>query len=232
MFGGHVLFMKSKALKNIRIVFRREVDLYPMNKNESAHIYSGDIVAGSLMIRESRIIARMLLNGAEKKTWRQAIVVDNVLQKKSPKTAYRQARLIKNRLAMNHPDLWRLVDGGAPDTTAQALLVAAIKHSRLLGDFMDNVIRENWQTFKKKITLEDWRDFIETCAQIDPNIRNWSETTRAKIRQNVFRILAEAKYLDNTRSRNLQPVMVAPEVRQYLTDHNENRILRRLEVTS
>ncbi len=60
------------------------------------NIYNGDIVAGSLLIQETRKIASLLLNNVTDKEWKRAIEIDNILQKRSPASAIRQARLIKN----------------------------------------------------------------------------------------------------------------------------------------
>src|SRR5208283_1418536 len=97
-------------------------------------VYDARLVAGSLLIPESRKIARLLLEKPSADDWHRALVVDNILQKKSPATAKRQARLIKARLETVNPDLWRLVISGTYETTVQALMGAAIKQSRLLGD--------------------------------------------------------------------------------------------------
>ena len=197
-----------------------------------ANIYKGDIVAGSLLIPESRKIARLLLNRADSAAWHQTVIVKNILQKRSPAAAKRQARLIRNRLALMGPELWTMIDKGSSDIVTQALLAAAIKHSRFLGDFMDKIIREHWRTFKPKISNKDWETLFETCVQIEPAILNWSQTTLSKLRQVVFRILAEAKYIDGTRSLKLLPVSIVPEVRQYLKKHQENYVLRCMEVTT
>jgi hypothetical protein len=53
--------------------------------------HNGEIVAGSLQIRESRKIARLLLKNADSETWHQAIVVENIPNKPS-------SRLQKYRL--------------------------------------------------------------------------------------------------------------------------------------
>ena len=193
--------------------------------------YNGEIVAGSLLINESRKIARLLLNNADAEAWHQAIVIENVLQKRSPVAAKRQAKLIKNRLSLMNPDLWEIVDNGSADVAIQALLAAAIKHSRLVGDFMDTVIRQHWQTFKEKISAKDWKDFLEICAQVDPKVDDWTETTRSKLKQIVFRILAESKYIASTRSPKLLPVSIVPDVRQYLVKNLEDYVLRCMEVT-
>lgn len=193
--------------------------------------YNGEIVAGSLLKMESRKIARLLLDNANPDAWHQAIVIDNVLQKRSPATAKRQARLIKHRLSLMEPELWNLIVLGSSDVVVQALLAAAIKHSPLLGDFMDTVIRQHWRTFIKKLDNKDWKAFIETCVQIDPGIEKWTASTRAKLMQVIFRILAESKYVDNTKNLRLLPVSVIPEIRQYLLKNSEHRILHCMEVT-
>ena len=200
-------------------------------KHKITITYNGEIVAGSLLIRESQKIARLLLKNADSEAWHQAIVVENILQKRSPVAAKRQARLIKNRLSLMNPELWDIVDKGPIDSIIQALLAATIKHSHLVGDFMDTVIRQHWQTFTKKVSVKDWKDFLETCAQVDPNIEKWTDSTQSKLKQVVFRILAESKYIVNTRSSQLLPVSIVPEVKQYLVNNSEEYALRCMEVT-
>ena len=205
--------------------------MFSKSKHKITITYNGEIVAGSLLIRESQKIARLLLKNADSEAWHQAIVVENILQKRSPVAAKRQARLIKNRLSLMNPELWEIVAKGSIDSIIQALLAATIKHSHLVGDFMDTVIRQHWQTFTKKVSVKDWKDFLETCAQVDPNIEKWTDSTQSKLKQVVFRILAESKYIVNTRSSQLLPVSIVPEVKQYLVNNSEEYALHCMEVT-
>lgn len=178
--------------------------------------YTGDIVAGALLIPESITIASLLKQDLSSKQWHQAIVVDNLLQKRSPLTAKRQALLIKKRLTLMPSNFWDLVEHPSHEVVIQALLAAAIKQSQLVGDFLDQVIREHWRTFQKQLTNRDWQNFLELCSQRDPHVETWSETTAVKLRQVVFKILAEASYIDGTRTRKLLPVTVCTEVRDFL----------------
>jgi hypothetical protein len=193
-------------------------------------IYCADISAGSLLLKESREIARLLLAGIDQTTWYQALVVDNVLQKKSPASARRMARLIRKRLDLMGPELWRLVAEGSNDVATHALMAAAVKDSRILADFMTKVLADHLKTFKCRLTSNDWKRFLEDCEHRGPSVAKWAESTRKKVGQVVIRILAEAGYIDNTRSMNLTPVHLVPEVRRYLIDNNEGAVLRCLEV--
>jgi len=194
-------------------------------------IYDGGIVAGSLLVPESREIARLLLQGEDKNAWKDAIMKGNILQKRSPETARRQGRLIQKRLLLMSPDHWELVSEGHAALATQAVMAAAIKHSHLIGDFMQSVVREHWRTFQKSISDSDWHHFIENCAQLDPRVDAWTEKTRAKLKQVVFRILAEAGYIQSTKSRLLQPVPIEPELRKYLDAHSEAYVLRCMSAT-
>jgi hypothetical protein len=125
--------------------------------------YKSTITTGSLLVRESRIIARMLIDNVDSKTWYKAITIDNVLQKRSPESARRQACFVKERLALMQPELWKLIDKGSSEVVIQAALAASIKHSRLLGDFMNKIVKSHWQVYKKRISAGTGRT-IWKCA--------------------------------------------------------------------
>jgi hypothetical protein len=182
------------------------------------------------MLRESRKVAELLRQSADETAWQKALYVDNVLQKKVPSTARRMARLIRNRLEPMGSDLWSLVTDGTSDVALQALMAAAIKHSRLLGDFLVDIVREHHRTFTDRVSVADWRGFLTECERRDPEVSLWSDTTKAKLGQVVFRILAEAKYIDTPRSLRLTSVVLTPEVRVYLTKHKEEYILKSMDV--
>ncbi|SLM30313.1 conserved hypothetical protein [Desulfamplus magnetovallimortis] len=199
--------------------------------NFQPKIYSGEIVAGALLVEESRKIARLLIDDVDTQEWRQAIVIDNILQKRSPEAARRQARLIKARLSLMTKDLWKMIVEGSSETASQALLSASIKHSRLVGDFMDTILRQHWLTFTKQITTADWKDYLDECAQIEPHVESWKPSTRSKLKQIVFRMLSEAGYIDNTKTCKLTPVSLSPQIRGYLVKNDESYVLRCMEIS-
>jgi hypothetical protein len=133
--------------------------------------YNAEISAGSLMLRESREIANLLLKGSDDKGWYQALYIDNILQKKVPATARRMARLIRNRLELMTPDLWKMVVNGTSEIAMQSLFAAAIKHSSLLGDFLILVVKEHYKVFNKELSTRDWLNFLKACEQKDPSFR-------------------------------------------------------------
>jgi hypothetical protein len=192
--------------------------------------YTADLTAGSIKLRESRVIADLLLRKTDPAGWREAVVERNVLQARSPATAIRLARLIRLRLEKMDADLWRLVRDGTGVVATHAALAAAVKHSPLLGDFLDLVVRDQMRLFNPRLSKAAWEDYLNDCRGRDPDMPLWNESTRRRLRSSVFQTLAQAGYLTDTKSLKLQPVHVARQVIDYLKGHDEAYVLRCLKV--
>jgi hypothetical protein len=192
--------------------------------------YHADITAGSLKVPESRIVADLLLRGADEQDWKDAIVIQNLLQTRNPATAIRLGRLIRKRLELMEANLWKLVRDGSSVVATHAALAAAVKHSALLGDFLDLVVRDQYRVFAKVLTDKSWDDYLDDCRGRDPDMPLWHESTRRRLRSSVFQILAQAGYIDNTKQRTLQTVHIASQVLRYLDKHDEHYVLRCIQV--
>lgn len=193
--------------------------------------YKADITAGALKIPESRIIADLLLQGIAEEGWRDAILKQNILQARNPATAIRLTRLIRGRLELMDAELWKLVRDGTSTVASHAVFAAAIKHSRLLGDFLALVVREQYRLFHPTLSRALWEDYLNDCRGRDPDMPQWNESTRKRLRSSVFQILAQAGFLENTRTLKLQPVHIAPQVLRYLQDRGEEYVLRCIQVS-
>lgn len=194
-------------------------------------IYNAEISAGSLMLVESRRVATLLLSHPTKEQWFEALKLDNVLQKKSPATARRQARLIRNRLETLEDEAWSLIAEGSREVATQLLFAAAVKHSRILGDFLRDVYAGHMRRLETHLSpAKDWETFMADCLQRDPEIACFSEVTKAKMLQVVLRVLAECKYIDSTRSLRLTPPHLHPEVVRYLKKHGEAIVLAIMDI--
>ena len=178
------------------------------------------------MVPESRIVAGLLLQGVDNDQWQHAIEVDNVLEKRSASTALTKGALIRNRLLTMNSGLWELIRDGGRETATHAALAATIKYSRLVGDFLDIVIRDLHQRFEHSIRTQHWDKFLEECRNRQPDMPQWSDATIETLRGRMFSMLSDAGYIADSRSRVLRPVYVAPEVLAYLREAHEDYVIR------
>ncbi|MEI6068038.1 MAG: DUF1819 family protein [Methylococcaceae bacterium] len=191
--------------------------------------YNAEISAGSLMPLESRRIAAFLLTHPDDNAWRRALIEDNLLQKKAPATALRQAGLIRNRLNTLEVTAWEMIAHREQEVAIQLLLVAAIRHSQLLADFINDVYMDHQHRLNLAISPRDWEGFLTECAHKDSSVPRWSASTQAKLFQVILRILKEAKYLESTRSMKITPQSLHPDVRRYLSAQSDHSLLKLLE---
>jgi hypothetical protein len=193
-------------------------------------IYTATITSASLRLRESRMIADLLLQNVSREAWVAAIFDQNVLQMSSVESTKRISRLVRARLEPLGVGLWKMVRDGSQTQAIQAVFAGAIKNSRLLGDFMDITMREQRALFARELEYRMWSEYIAGCRGRDPDMPHWSESTVARLRSAVFSMLAESGYLSDTRSLLLQNVFIDPKLADYLKDLGENYVLRCLEV--
>lgn len=193
--------------------------------------YGAELTAGALKVPESRVIADLLLRRVAPKEWQETLYKNNALQSRNLETSRRLGRLIRQRLELMDAELWRLVRNGSKTVATHACLAAAIKHSALLGDFLDLVVREQYRLFASKLSPTLWEDYLNDCRGRDPVMPLWNDSTRRRLRSSVYQTLAQAGFLDSTRTLRLQPVHIAPEVFGYLRDHHEEYVLRCIQVS-
>ena len=201
----------------------------PQNTGNSL-IYSATITAGSLLIHESRKTSSLLISGLTSQEVKKKVIENNLFQYRSQKTSKTRCQLILDRLTLMDPGILPMICEGDYILSTQALLACAVKHSRLLGDFMLNVIGPKIRIIDDKLTNRDWERFLETCEQVDPHVKEFTESTRKKLKQIIFRILVEAKYLESQKTPRLIPVRVEPELRSFLIKYEEKYVLNCLEV--
>ena len=111
--------------------------------------YNAEISAGSLLPLESRRLAALLLTRPDPAAWLHAIETENILQKKTPATARRQATLLRRRLTTLEPQAWQMIVEREGEVATQLLLAAAVKHSQLLGDFMVRVYADRQRRLER-----------------------------------------------------------------------------------
>jgi hypothetical protein len=191
--------------------------------------YTVSIARSGLRLRESRIIADLLLQKISDGDWQRKILEENVLQIGNVESIKRIAGLLRSRIEPLGESLWLLIRDGDRLQAIQTVFAGAVKESPLLGDFMDIVIREQRSLFAPKLEYWMWSEYIEGCRGRDPFMPSWGPSTVKRLRSSVFRVLSEIGYLKDSRSLMLQNVFIDDQLRHYLREKEEKYVLRCLE---
>lgn len=198
-----------------------------MIKNDKAWI--GDLLGGPLMSRESRVIAELLLTDPDEQTWQEQIVGHNILQASSPNTAKRYAATIRLRLNTLDKSAWTLIAEGSERERQQLLFVALTLHSPVVKDFLAEVVNDLRRQFKEKLPGNSWNEFVNNQVRQHPVLASYSNSSIAKMGNNLVKALAEAGYVDTPRRRNLQAVYLLPETQAVLQRLGQQDLISILE---
>jgi len=202
----------------------------PQESLKSHKAYLGDLIGGSLMIRESQIVAELLLKKPSKDEWTDAIVNQNILQKRSDASSKRNAATIKKRLEGLSDEFIEQLAFGSTELSTQLMFAATLINSTMLADFMRNIFIDAKRMFRENIDSTDWESFWDERSRLFPEFAQMTASSTYKVAQVAFKVLADAGYIETTRNKKLQNVYLLPEVRSLLTDMNRDDIIAAMEV--
>lgn len=193
--------------------------------------YLGDLIGGSLLITESRVIAESLLKKLPEDEWKSLIVEQNVLQKNSGQTAIRYARTIRWRIeGMGEAFMSELL-AASERAYVQMLLVSLLIHSPIVVDFMRLTLAEARRTYKPSLTADAWAEFYATRVSAYAELGNFSDTTVKKMGNNAIKALVDSGYLSDSRTKKIQPVYLMPEVKGWLVHLGREDLIDVMECT-
>lgn len=193
--------------------------------------YVGDLIGGSLLIAETRIIAESLLKQLPEDEWRNLVIDQNILQKKSVKTSNRYVRVIRTRIEGLGQDFMSALVTSTDRAYIQLLLVAVMINSPIVEDFMRLSLAEAKRTYKPNLPSTAWQDFYEIQSLKYPDLNNYSESTIKKLGTNVIKILVLSGYLSDARKREIYPVYLMPEVKEWLLRLDRADLIEVMECT-
>jgi hypothetical protein len=202
----------------------------PKANMQSHKGYLGDLIGGSLMIRESQIIAELLLKKPSKEEWTDAIVNQNILQKRSDGSSKRNAATVKKRLEGLSDEYIEQLAFGSTELSTQLMFAATLINSTMLADFMRNIFIDAKRMFRENIDSTDWESFWDERSRLFPEFSEMTTSSTNKVAQVAFKVLADAGYIETTRNKKLQNVYLLPEVRSLLTEMKRDDIIAAMEV--
>ena len=169
--------------------------------------YNGALTRERFLFHETRTTARLFSEGLADAEIVEAIVKDNLFQYPTERSLVSVARACLRRLrALNDDELAREIATRPSCVAKQICLYAVMRQNRLVWEFMITVIGEKYRTFNSSFGRIDVNSFFTRLQEQDDDVRNWKESTIARIKSVLVRILVENEYLDSYRSTRLNPV--------------------------
>lgn len=180
--------------------------------------YSLSFTAASLRIYDTFLVGEAMAG----ENYR---VVDEEIGNGKPATGKRiRVELLKRLKTLTLDQLSFLLEAGLDEARKMAF-IAVCKTYPFVYEFAVEVLREKMFQLDYQITEGDYFAFYNRKKESHPELEEISDHSKGKIRQVLFKILEEAKIIDNTKSKNIQPQFLSAEF-QTLLQEDDPDLLR------
>lgn len=171
-------------------------------------------------MREAAVVAPLFLGGIDPHTVRTRIAVENLLQARTVSSGLRLAREVTQRLAVLTGDEIELLVDATSTERGHLLWAAACRRYDLVGEFAEEVVRERFLLLTPALTHDDFDSFMRGKSLWHTELAELKESTRRKLRSNLFRMLNEAGLVSG--SGHIQQVVLSHRIAKALAAHSPN----------
>lgn len=194
------------------------------------------ITREQFLLRETRVIARMRLDGATDEQVIAKVYEQNSLQYPTLSQVKNIAAVCLKRLdaLSDDPDMAReltaLIANGSQEQAAQANLYAMMRGYRLVWEFMTSVIAAKYRGLDSILTRADLNVFFADLQQAQPVVARWSDSTISKSKQVLTKSLTDAGLLapapdEPQGTYALTPVYLDPQLRRAMGANGDACVL-------
>lgn len=173
--------------------------------------YDLSFTAVSLRMSEMLLVAKAVKEKSE-------VDYINDLGGGKSSTGKRMLREFKKRISfLTHEEVDIMINGDLI-TKRQIAFLSVCKTYAIIKDFAIEVLREKLMVYDYQISEGDYISFYRRKVDLNEKMESLSMATEKKIRQVIFRILAEAGLINTTKDRIIQPQLIDHDLAKAIVD--------------
>ncbi len=161
------------------------------NVNEAIK-FTANLTGEPFLFNETRSLANSLVSGEDINSLKKRNLAENLIMHKKSGSLKRVTTPIFRRLSVMSPTAVKLLSTEDLESAKLILLVSIAKTDRLVGDFLNDVYAEKIALKASKITKSDIERYFESVYQEEPFLRDRTDQTKAKLKQQLMKIISEA----------------------------------------
>jgi hypothetical protein len=149
---------------------------------------------------------------------REQLMRSNDLQQRTVQSRRTISREVVGRLSQLGEDELGLLGEAGPQERESILWLATCRRYAILGEFAEEVVRERFLLLTPSVSKSDFDAFLRGKAVWHPEVLDLSDSTRAKLGQNAFRMLREAGLLSS--AGEVLRVVLSRRLLDLLSEHS------------
>jgi len=190
-----------------------------MQEGDSSSLrYALSFTSGGLLLRESMVALAVFETLADWALVREQLMRSNDLQQRTVQSRRTISREVVGRLSQLGEDELGLLGEAGPQERESILWLATCRRYAILGEFAEEVVRERFLLLTPSVSKSDFDAFLRGKAVWHPEVLDLSDSTRAKLGQNAFRMLREAGLLSS--AGEVLRVVLSRRLLDLLSEHS------------
>ncbi len=198
-----------------------------IRRSDSPYKGSAQITRERFLFYETKTVAKLMVDdGLDDEKIIKRIMDENLFQFPTEKSIKRIVSGCLRRLrCLNNDDLVKTIAHSSTENAKQACLYAMMKQYRLVWDYMITVIGAKYREQDFSYGRVDLNIFFMRIQEQDDEVAKWSESTVNRIKQVLNKVLVENEYINGTKAKKLNPVILCTEVENAIRANGDEMAL-------
>jgi len=190
----------------------------------AANAYSFSFLSGALYLKETLALAELLRAHGDWNVVKQLAMEENLLRQRTAGSRTRLLREVRHRLKEFSPVEVEFFCNSSPNDQRLMVFVAVCQHFRFIREFVDEVVRPKILALDLQLYPADYARFFDRKGSESPEFERLTDKSRAKVKQVLIRMLAEAGLLDSTASQRIRQPVPSKALVQLLSSQDARRL--------
>ena len=179
-------------------------------QDHASERYALSFTTGGLLAREATLIAQEQLRLEDWSVTRAHVIGSNLLQARTMSSSIRLTwESIQRLSALNLSELEYLVEA-SPTERSHIMWVATCRRYAFIGEFAEEVLREHFLLMNPTLHRDDFERFWAGKSLWHPELEDVKQSSKEKLRQNLFRMMQEADLL--TEDGTIVPAVLSQRI--------------------
>ena len=188
--------------------------------------YSSSLTGASFLLYELKQVIGLKVQGLNDKEIKQRVTEENLFQYKYESSIKRSLPSVLRRVNALNETLYQMVLEEPLETGKIINLYAIMKTDRLFFEFMDEVIREKYESNNLLIETKDLNLYFTVKAEQDQKVAGFTDKTIAKLKQVFYKVLFESGILKDKKTGELSRILMDEELKEYIIRIGDGQFVR------
>jgi Putative inner membrane protein (DUF1819) len=184
--------------------------------NPNSTKYSSSLTGAQFMLYEFTQIVKLKDQGLTDDEIRRKAINENIFQHGKISSLKRGLPYILKRVNVLDETLRHYVIHESIDISKIINFYSILKTDRLFYEFMDEVIREKFQTNNYSFERKELNSFFAYKAEQDDFLRSWAESTVNRLKRVYLKILEEVGILTDRKTGELKRLIIDDQLKSHL----------------